>query len=196
LVIEAPPEVLGFINDLWGRYVVDMGRAGPDQGKGGKYLLLPPGHADAVPEGYFVARSRTCGNLMFFRAFTVGGHLAEAVENSKGHFRIYPLALAANPPAMSFVNISGTYFNTILAGDASFFEHVAQVVQEEPLDAVDPETRGLLAAIGIRKDRPFAPDARMRRILAEAAAVGNARRALYFSTRSRMPLSDSAEDAS
>ena len=59
-------------------------------------------------------------------------------------------------------------------------------MQEEPLEAVDPETRGLLAAIGIRKDEPFAPDARMQGILAEAAAVGNATaRALVFRTRDR-----------
>jgi hypothetical protein len=184
LVIEVPSDVLGFINDFWGRYVTDVGRAGPDQGKGGKFLLLPPGYADAVPEDYFVVRSLTYGNLMFFRGFAVGGHLAEAVENSIGHFRIYPLAQVVNPPVMSFVNISGEYFNTILANDASFFEHVAQVVRDEPLDAVDPVTRGLLAAIGIRKDRPFAPDARMRRLLVEAAAVGNATaRTLLFNTR-------------
>ena len=82
------------------------------------------------------------------------------------------------------MNISGQSFNTIHANDVSFFEEVAHVVQEEPLEAIDPETRGLLAAIGIQKGKPFAPDARMQRILAEAAAVGNATaRALAFSTR-------------
>jgi hypothetical protein len=113
-----------------------------------------------VPDGYFVLRSRTCGNLMFFRGFIVNGDLRPAVESAKQNFRIYPLARAANPPAMTFVDISGKYFNTIHAIDATFFEEVAHVVQEEPLDAIDPETRGLLAAIGIRKDKPFAPDAR------------------------------------
>jgi hypothetical protein len=184
LVIEVPPNVLGFINDFWARYVVDLGRAGPDSGKGGKYLLLPPGYTDPPPEGYFVVRSPTYGNLGFFRGFAVGGDPREAVENAKARFRVYPLAQAANPPAMNFVNISGQYVNTILANDASFFEHVARVVEEEPLDAVDLETRGLLAAIGIRKDQPFAPDARMKEILSDAAAVGNATaRAIAFSTR-------------
>ena len=85
---------------------------------------------------------------------------------------------------MSFVNVSGRYWNTIPATDASFFEQIAEVVAEEPLDAVDPETRGLLGAIGIRKDQPFAPDARMKEILADATAVGNATaRTLVFSTR-------------
>jgi hypothetical protein len=184
LVIETPPNVLGFMSDFWSRHVTDVGRTGPDRGQGGKYLLLPPGYTDAVPDGYFVQHSRTYGNAIFFRAFMESGELRPAVDNTKQHYRVYPLDRAANPPAMEFVNISGRYMNTIPPSDASLFELVATVVQEEPLDAVDPETRGLLAAIGIRKDKPFAPDARMQAILAEAAAVGNATaRAILFSTR-------------
>lgn len=186
VVIEMPPNVLGFINDFWSRYVGDVGRTGPDCGRGGKYLLLPPGYADPVPEGFFVLRSRTYGNTILFRGFIEHGDPQPAVENTKQHFRVYPLDRATTPPAMNFVNVSGVYFCTIPATDASFFERVAQVVQEEPLDAVDPETRGLLGAVGIRKDKPFAPDARMQGILADAAAVGNATgRALAFSTRDR-----------
>jgi hypothetical protein len=184
LVIEVPPHVLGMINDFWGRYVADVGNAGPDKGLGGKYLLLPPGYTGDVPEGYFVARSPTCGNWMFFRGLAVGGDPRPAVENTKQHFRVYPLARAADPPAMTFVNISGAAFNTIPANDAFFWDGVVPVVQEEPLEATDPETRGLLAAIGIQKGKPFAPDERMQRILVEAAAVGNATaRAIFFSTR-------------
>ena len=184
LVIELPPNVLGFINDFWGRYVIDLGRAGPDAGQGGKYLLLPPGYADAPPEGYLVVRSPTFGNLVFFRGFALGGDPREAVAHSKAHFRVHPLGQVANPPAMSFVNVSGRHWNTIPATDTSYFQQIAEVVAEEPLDAVDPETRGLLGAIGIRKDQPFAPDARMKEILADATAVGNATaRTLVFSTR-------------
>ena len=186
LVIEMPSHVLGMINDFWGHYVADVGNAGPDKGKGGKYLLLSPGYTGDVPEGYFVLRSHTYGNWFFFRGFIVEGDPRPSVENIKQHYRVYPLARAANPPAMGFVNVSAKYFNTLPAFDASFFEHIATVVQEEPLDAIDPETRGLLAAIGIRKDRPFAPDARMKQILAEAATVGSATgRAVAYDTRDR-----------
>lgn len=184
LVIEVPPRVLGMVDDSWCRYVTDVGNAGPDKGKGGKYLLLPPDYRGDVPEGYFVARSRTYGNLFFCRGFIADGDLRPAVANAKEHLRIYPLADAANPPAVTFVNYSGLVFNTVFANDASFFDQVAAVVQHEPLDAIDPETRGLLAAIGMRHDEPFAPDARMAGVLAEAAAVGNATaRAIAFSTR-------------
>lgn len=186
LALEIPPHVLGFIDDFWQRYVGDIGNAGPDRGQGGTYLLLPPDYAGDVPDGIFPLRSRTYGNLLAVRAFVVGGDVHAAADGVKRHLRIYPLAEAADPPATTFVDISGAAFNTVHANDVSFFDEVVPVVQEEPLEATDPETRGLLAAIGIRKDRPFAPDERMRRILAEAAAVGNATaRALVFATRNQ-----------
>ena len=138
-----------------------------------------------MPDGYFVLRPRTYGHIMFSRGFMEHGDPRAAVaESIRAGFRIYPLAAASDPPAMDFVQMSGAPLAAVFASDASFFEQVAAVVHDEPLDAVDPETRGLLASIGIRKDAPFAPDARMQAILAEAAAVGNATaRALAFSTR-------------
>ncbi len=181
-----PPHVLGMINDCWGRYVTDLGRVGPDRGAGGKYLLIPPGYTGAVPNGYFVLTSCTYGNAFFLRGFLADRDPRPAVENTKQHLRVYPLDRAADMPTMTFVNISGADFSTVPASDASLFEHVATIVQEEPLDTIDPETLGLLAAIGIRKDKPFAPDERMQRILADAAAVGAATaHALLFSPRGR-----------
>jgi hypothetical protein len=186
LVIEIPPKVLGFMSDFWSRYVTDVGRTGPDRGEGGKYLLLPPDYMSAVPDGYFVLRSRTYGNAIIFRGFMEHGDLRPAVENVKAHYRVYPLDRAANATDLGFVDVSGRFMNTIPPADASLFDLVATVVREEPLGAVDPETRGLLATIGIRNGQPFAPDARMQGILAEAAAVGNATaRTILFSTRER-----------
>ncbi|HEX8946572.1 MAG TPA: DUF1254 domain-containing protein [Gemmatimonadaceae bacterium] len=186
LVIEVPPHMLGFIDDFWERYVGDIGNAGPDKGRGGKYLLLPPGYTGDVPDGYFILHSRTYGNLLGVRAFVIGGDVRAAADSVKDGLRIYPLADATDPSETRFVNISGAAFNTIHANDASFFDEVVPVVQEEPLEATDPEIRGLLAAIGIQKGKPFAPDDRMRRILADSAAVGNATaRALVFSTRNQ-----------
>jgi len=184
LVVDVPAHVLGIITDFWYRWVTDVGNVGPDRGQGGKYLLLPPDYEDEVPDGYHVLHSRTRGNWMFFRGFTEHGNLRPAVEAAKTGFRVYRLDQAGSPPAMNFVNMSGAAFNTIHANDVTFFQEVAAVVQEEPLEAVDPETRGLLASIGIQKDKPFDPDPRMQRILTEAAAVGNATaRALTFHTR-------------
>lgn len=186
LVLEVPEGVLGVIDDFWFGNVSDIGPLGPDKGKGGKFLLLPPNYTGNVPDGYFVLPSRTYGHWCFFRVFIESGDMETAVSYAKKNYRAYPLKLAANPPAMNFINISGKYINTIHSNDFSFYNEVNQVVQEEPLESVDPEVRGLLAAIGIKKGKPFEPDARMKSILTDAAAVGNATaRAIDFSTRDK-----------
>jgi hypothetical protein len=186
LVVETPPNVLGFVNDFWFRYVTDMGNAGPDKGKGGKFLFLPPGYKGDIPAGYFVSRTSTYNHWLVMRGFLVAGSPQTAVESFKKNLKIYPLDKAASPPATNIINASGKYFNTIHGMDYSFFEEVNAVVQEEPTEAMDPETLGLLASIGIEKGKKFAPDERMKKILTEAAAVGNATvRALSY--RSRIP---------
>ena len=181
MVIETPPNVLGIVDDAWFHYVADFGNAGPDKGQGGKFLILPPGYEGDVPEGYHVARTRTFGNWVIWRGFQVDGDPKPAVEATKRLFRVYPLASKDNPPEMTFSNASGVPFNTLHAMDYTFFEEVNAVVQYEPADSIDPETLGALASIGIQKGKPFAPDARMKKILAEAANVGTATaRALTF----------------
>ncbi|MDM7486780.1 MULTISPECIES: DUF1254 domain-containing protein [Rhodococcus] len=165
-VVECPPMSLDVVDDFWFRYVADLGNAGPDKGRGGKYLLLPPGYEGEVPEGYFTYRSRTFTNFLFAR--NLGG--LDVIEQT----RIYPLAQADDPPEMRFVEADGVPFNTVHSNDFSFYEEVDQIVQEEPVDALDPELAGQLAAIGIVKGRPFAPDERMHAILSQAAPIGSA----------------------
>lgn len=174
LVIESPPNILGFIDDHWFRYVSDIGMVGPDKGKGGKYLLLPPGYEGEVPEGYFVMHSPTYQNLFFFRGFIENGSTKPAVESIKKFAKVYPLAAAGNPPPMTFVDASGKVFNTIGGNDFSFFEDVNEIVQTEPNEAFSPEILGMLAAIGIEKGKPFDPDDKLKKTLTEAVAVGNA----------------------
>src|SRR5580658_4690636 len=89
-------------------------------------------------------------------------------ENIKKTLRIYPLAQAKNPPETKFINASGVELNTVHANDFSYFEELNQIVQEEPSEALDPERLGLFASIGIEKGKPFAPDARMKKILTDA----------------------------
>ena len=185
IVIESPPDTLGIADDFWFNYITDLGNVGPDKGKGGKYLFLPPGYQGDVPsEGYFTFRSPTYGVWFATRAFPVDGDPKPAVNNLKKHLRIYPLAQAANPPETKFVNMSGNAHNTIHANTYHFFEELNEIVQEEPSESTSPETLGLLASIGIEKGKPFAPDERMKKILTEAAAIGNATaRAIAFRPR-------------
>ena len=173
VVMETPPNTLGVVDDHWFRYVCDFGNAGPDKGKGGKYLFLPPGYKGDVPSGYFVMRPATYGLWAGGRGFLVNGDPKPAVDAIKTHLRIYPLAQAAKPPVTKFSNVSGVPHNTVHANNFHFYEEVNEIVQEEPSEALDPETLGLLASIGIEKGKPFAPDERMKKILTEAVAVGN-----------------------
>lgn len=184
LVIESPPNVLGVIDDAWFRYVADLGNAGPDKGKGGKFLLLPPGYKGKVPEGYFVLHSPTYNNWLVWRGFPVNGDPKPAADNIKRAARIYPLSGVGNTYAGKFVDVSGRAFNTIHANDAHFYEELNEVIQAEPTAAFDPEILGMAASIGLEKGKPFQPDARMQKILADAAAIANATaRAVAFAPR-------------
>jgi hypothetical protein len=130
MVVQVPPVVLGPFDDGFFRWVTDVGLTGPDKGKGGKYLFVPPGFAGNVPsEGYFVFRPRTNRLLTFYRAFVEGGDIAAAVRPVKAAAAIYPLAKAANPPPTEFVNISGKKFNTISSNTFSFYDELNAVVQ-------------------------------------------------------------------
>src|SRR5271165_4521643 len=87
---------------------------------------------------------------------------------------------------MKFVDLYNKYFNTVAPADYSVWELLNQVVQEEPSDSLDPVRLGFYASIGIEKGKPFAPDARMKKILTEAAAVGDATaRAVGFRIRQK-----------
>ncbi len=175
VVLRVPPRVLGPVDDANFRWVTDVGLTGPDKGAGGEYLLVPPGYKGTVPaKGYHVAKPRTNRLVVFYRAFVEKGDVAAAVAGVKAKAGIFPLSQAAKPPATTFVNISGLKFNTISANDFSFYEEINAVVQNEPADWVDANIVGLYASIGIRKEQPFAPDARMKKILTDAVAVANA----------------------
>jgi hypothetical protein len=183
LVIELPPGMLGFLDDAWFRFIDNLGVIGPDKGKGGKYLLLPPDYNGEEPEGFFIIKSPTYNNLLFLRGSIAHG-LAPAVENIKSNLRIYPLTKAVSPPATEFINMSGKRYSTIVTQDISFFEDLNELVQVEPLEAIGPELRGQLAAIGIIKGKPFNPDNRMKKLLTEAAILGNATaRAITYQPR-------------
>jgi hypothetical protein len=173
MVLEAPAGMLGAFNDAWFRYMQDIGPAGPDKGKGGKYLVLPPDYKGDVPDGYFVVQSKTYSVWVFMRASIANG-LDAARKNVEDNLRIYPLAKKDSPARLELISGSGKAFNTIHTNDFTFYEHLNEVIQQEPLDMLDPETRGLFASIGIAKGRPFEPDARMKAILTDAVAIANA----------------------
>jgi hypothetical protein len=189
-----PTGILGGLNDMWFGWVTDMGLPGPDRGEGGRYLIVGPGYDGPLPEGgYFVSHCRTTRALWFGRAFKVDNDPAPAVEVIRKGLRIYPyqpgavgtsvatflagaapFAATTEPGSTRFVDAVHTSFNTIPPSDDSYWDIINEVVQAEPADSGNPEILGLLNSVGIVKGKPFAPDARMRKILSDAIAVGNA----------------------
>ena len=204
MVLEVPPRFLGAIDDQWFRWVIDIGLPGPDRGVGGKDLIVPPGYEGALPQGYFVARSRTNYVAWFGRSFLENkSDPKPAAETIRKFTNVYPyeaggvgtpiaeflagkasLGRITAPPPTKFHEASGKVMNTVPPNDWSFYETLNEIVQQEPATALDPELMGSIAAIGIVKGKPFNPDARMRKIMTEALAVANAAsRTLFMSSR-------------
>jgi hypothetical protein len=207
MVLEVPPKALGAIDDYWFRWVTDIGLPGPDRGEGGKYLIVPPGYDGPLPEGEFnIARARTSLVIWFSRSFLANkSDPKPVVETIKKFTKVYPyeaggvgtpiaeflagkarLGRIAPPPATVFHEGSGKSFSTIPPNDFSYYEMLNEVVQQEPATSLDPELMGPLAAIGIIKGKPFAPDSRMKKIMTEALALANATsRTLFMAPRNR-----------
>ncbi len=192
IVVETPPRTLGVFDDIWQRHLADTGYPGPDRGKGGRYVIVPPAYDGYVPNSPFLVQSPTFGVWAIFQGFVVEGSTETAIANFKEHLKIYPLKESERPPPNQFVDISGRAFDTLPPTDFAFFEALDAVVQEEPRESQDPDVLGLFASIGIEKDGKFEPDESMRGLLAEAAAVGNATaRTLLMSPRAASASGDS-----
>jgi hypothetical protein len=172
LVVAAPPGVIGMFTDFMQRTITDVGSIGPDRARGGLYLLLPPDYQDHVPGGYFTFQSPTYNVFLFFRTVLTQGDdgpdTTQAVATAE-QTRIYPLwAVEKEIPAMQFPNGSGQRVNMMYPTDFVYWEKLKAWVDYEPVDALEPVTRGMLAAIGIVKDEPFEPTERERKLLEEA----------------------------
>ena len=173
VIVEVPPMMLGGINDMWQNEIAGIGPPGIDKGKGGKFLLLPPGYSGTVPKGYIVLKCPTFEVSLGVRGFQEEGKTDKAVALMKTT-KIYPLSKAANAPPMVFVNGSGKEVSTVFADNFSFFEDLAALIAEEPVDRTTSNEKFLLASIGIEKGKPFNPDADRKALLAEAAKTASA----------------------
>jgi hypothetical protein len=175
MVIELPPgPYIGLVNDHYQGWVLDMGLPGPDQGKGGKHLILPPGYKGAVPKDYHVGRSSSNKVLMAVRALPVGGDVARAMDALQA-IKVYPFAQANKAASIKVVDTTQIKMDsTSLAWEDNFrfWEVLSRIVNEEPIVEKFLPMYGLLSTLGIEKGKPFAPDARMKAILERAAKTG------------------------
>jgi len=154
---------------------MDMGLPGPDAGKGGKHVILPPGYKGKVPAGYFAGTPTTNRVLLLVRAIPPAGDVDAAVAMLKT-VKLYPLNY---PPAASKV----TWFDmgdkhidftaVPIEKTIDYWNQLAEVINREPAYEAYRMEYGLLASLGIEKGKTFAPDARMQDILVKAAQIAN-----------------------
>ncbi|WP_114238229.1 DUF1254 domain-containing protein [Dyella sp. C9] len=177
MVVEIPAGPLIVVAmDVNQRWVADMGLPGPDAGRGGKHLLLPPGYKDTVPDGYHVWHSSSNYLLVGVRSLPVGGDVPAAIQRIKT-VKVHPL----NPPPgwtdPTWADLTPKPQDTTplkWEDNMKYWEVLAKVIDREPVFEGYRNFYGELAALGIVKGKPFHPDARMTRILTEAAKTANA----------------------
>jgi hypothetical protein len=180
MVLDIPPadegSITGSIDDGWQVALEDVGPAGVDKGKGGKYLILPPGYKGKVPAGYIALASNTYAGFVILRSNLKDGgdaDIARAVAYGK-RVKFYPLAAAAHPPATTFVDAIDVLFDSTIRYDLRFFQALDRFVQREPWLERDKAMIDTLKSIGIEKGRPFDPDAGTQKILNDAVLEAHA----------------------
>lgn len=177
LVVELEPGPLIVCSmDINQRWVADMGLPGPDAGKGGKHLLLPPGYTGEVPSsGYYIHRASSNRQIIGARSLPVNGDVKGAKERLKT-IKVYPLSPTSKWTPPEWMDISGRRQDTTplqWERNIKFWEMLHQTIDEEPVFDGYRNHYGELAALGIEKGKPFAPVARLQRILVQAAQAAN-----------------------
>lgn len=177
VVLEIPPAtnrtaIFGSAVDIWQVPIVDIGAAGADQGKGGRYLFLPPDYQGDIPEDMRPVRLDLYGVYVALRCIPLeDATFTEAAEYAK-QINAYPLSQAKQPPAGQYIDIAGKHVPTLPDYDLSLFAGLSQLLNEEPLLEKDKVMGGMLASIGIERGVPFKPEGKIKRALTQAAEDG------------------------
>jgi hypothetical protein len=188
VVIEIPPADDGVINgsimDPWQAALEDVGPAGADNGAGGKYLILPPGYTEKVPEGYIALQSANYQGYALLRSILKSGSEADveaAVAYGK-RIKLYPFSQAANPSQTVFIDAKGVLYDSTIPYDLRFFQSLDRFVQQEPRLERDKAMIDQLKSIGIEKGKPFSPDETTQSLLNAAAGEAHAWLDLKYET--------------
>ena len=180
VVLEIPPaaagSITGTIMDCWQAVLEDVGPAGVDKGKGGKYLILPPDYKGTVPDGFIALPSGNYQGYALLRSILKSGSdadMAKAIAYGK-RIKLYPLSQAANPPPTMFVDAINVVFDSTIPYDLRFFQSLDRMVQAEPWLPRDKVMIDMLKSIGIEKGKPFNPEAKTQDILKAAVREAHA----------------------
>jgi hypothetical protein len=173
IVLEMPAAtekagLFGQVVDAWQVTVADVGPSGQDQGRGGKYLLLPAGYDKEVPQGFIPIQT---GSMRVFLAFRSVPGPKGTWEDAAAHARtlkLYSLVQAAHPPQTRFVDPGTQRFSTLPRYDENYFNDIYDIVSVEPVRPRDKVMMGMLASIGIEPGKPFKPDDKTRKAMKQA----------------------------
>jgi hypothetical protein len=166
LVLEMPSSgVRGGVTDAWQRAL-------PDSEAPAKYLLLAPDQASpSDAEGFAVRRSPTTNILIGVRITETDPERAKAVQSQ---LRVYPYAARAKPPAGGFVSAEGKEWSGVPPRGLQYWERLSEFIDREPIAERDIFFHAMLKPLGIEKGKPFEPGPRQKKLLRDAALVGEA----------------------
>jgi len=180
IVLEFPAatgaRLSGTIEDAWQTPLRDVGSECEDQGLDGNYLFLPPGYNGVIPESYFAVQSPTLNGYAVFRSVPANestGDLDKLIALMK-NIRVFPFNQAAAPPERRYIDISGKLFDGIVRYDHTFYDGLARMVNEEPVQERDLVAMAELRTLGIEKGKEFKPDPAMRDILIKSISESHA----------------------
>jgi hypothetical protein len=181
IVIEVPPgdakgSLNGNIVTAWQMPLEDVGLLGIDKGRGGKFVILPPGYKGKALYGYTMLHSDTNGGFALLRS-NLKSHSDADVAASIAYgkrVKIYPMSAAANPPATVFTDVKDVDYDSTIRYDGSFFQSLDRIVQSEPWIQRDRAMIDQLKSIGIEKGKPFNPSEATKATLATAARDAHA----------------------
>jgi hypothetical protein len=180
VVIEIPPAEGGSINgtimNVWQTPLEDVGPAGVDKGRGGKYLILPPGSTFNAPSDYIVLPSETYENYALLRSILKSGSDADIAQAAAygRRIKVYPLSQAYNPPPTTFVDAIDVVYDATITYDLRYFQSLDRIVQQEPWLPRDRAMIDQLKSLGIEKGKPFDPDQGTQAALNAAAVEAHA----------------------
>lgn len=181
VVLEIPPAGEGVFNgsvmNFWQAAIEDVGPGGLDKGKGGKYFIMPPGYDKAkMPSGYIPMQSDTYRGYALLRSVLKSGSDADvkaAVEYGK-RIKLYPYVQGSAPAETVFVDATKGVYNSAIKYDDSFYATLNEIVQQEPWLDRDRAMIDPLNTLGIKRGKPFNPDARTKEIFSAAAKQARA----------------------
>ncbi len=161
--------IAGMFLDLWQRPICDIGQTGPDQGKGGTYIIVGPEDDKTKYEGKagFVYQSETNNIFIGLRLLDSSPEFEKKIQKELNVARV-----GESFKPIRFIKGVDKEWSATAPRGMDYWKLLSQIYQEEPTREQDKLFAAMLEPLGIQKGKNFAPDERQRKILLKGAAMG------------------------